>query len=450
MSIPGAVSPDSERRAAWLMLGGAFAAFTISAALMHAYPVYLVAFIEAFGWSRAETSIAYSVSQLVGGISAPLVGMLVDRLGPRRLLLIGSVLLVISLVASAFVTALWQIVLLYGIVMTFGANCLGLVAFVPLLSRHFVRRRGMAISIVQSANGIARGISAPAVQWSISLIGWRPTYLVQAAVMMAMVLPLAALFRRTEPGGRFARPRLATETPLTETPAECRNARGRTPARLPAGAGWSLGEAMRTPHFWLLFSVYMFTGLGSFFVSLHQLAFAVDIGFDKLYAAQVLGMGAFLAVPGIVVTGTLSDYLGREISAVLAYGISILGVVFALFITSPDQHLLLWLHACFFGLTWGARGPAITAKTADLFPGPRLGTILGVITIGSGLGAAIGSWGAGWVHDLTGSYRIAFMMSIASYACGTAAFWALRRPPVRRPPAQQRPLPDSLVRLGGR
>jgi len=375
------------------------------------------------------------VSQLVGGVSAPLVGMLVDRLGPRRLLLIGSFLLVISLIASAFVTALWQIVLLYGVVMTFGANCLGLVAFVPLLSRHFVRRRGMAISIVQSANGIARGISAPAVQWSISLIGWRPTYLVQAAVMMAVVLPLAALFRRTEPGGRIAGSRRAAETPAVEL----------SPSSSPqGGAGWSLREAMRTPHFWLLFSVYMFTGLGSFFVSLHQLAFAVDIGFDKLYAAQVLGMGAFLAVPGIVITGTLSDYLGREISAILAYGISILGAACALFITSPDQHLLLWLHACFFGLTWGARGPAITAKTADLFPGPRLGTILGVITIGSGLGAAIGSLGAGWVHDLTGSYRVAFMLSIASYACGTAAFWALRRPPVRR-----QALRDPLVRLGG-
>jgi MFS family permease len=193
MTTPGAPAPNPATRTAWLMLGGAFAAFTISAALMHAYPVYLVAFIEDFGWSRAETSIAYSVSQLVGGVSAPLVGVLVDRLGPRRLLLIGSVLLGISLVASAFVTALWQIVLLYGIVMTFGANCLGLVAFVPLLSRIFVRRRGMAISIVQSANGIARGISAPAVQLSISLIGWRPTYLVQAGVMAAVVLPLAAL-----------------------------------------------------------------------------------------------------------------------------------------------------------------------------------------------------------------------------------------------------------------
>src|SRR3954451_19126859 len=408
-------------RPAWVVLGGAFGAFTLSAALMHSYPVYLVAFIADFGWSRAETSIAYSVSQLVGGVSAPLVGMLVDRLGPRRLLLIGSVLLGIGLCASAFVTALWQIVLLYGIVMTFGANCLGLVAFVPLLSRHFVRRRGMAISIVQSANGIARGISAPAIQLSISLIGWRPTYLVQAAVMAAVVLPLAALFRRAEPGGgRQTESRLATEAPL--------GAAAPLPPS-PARVGWSLGEAMSTPHFWLLFSVYMFTGLGSFFVSLHQLAFAVDIGFDKLYAAQVLGMGAFLAVPGIVVTGTLSDYLGREISAILAYGISILGVVCALFITSPDQHLLLWLHACFFGLTWGARGPAITAKTADLFPGPRLGTILGVITIGSGLGAAIGSLGAGWVFDLSGSYRVAFFCSIASYAAGCVAFWALRRPP---------------------
>src|SRR5207253_8979771 len=104
------------------------------------------------------------------------------------------------------------------------------------------------------------------------------------------------------------------------------------------------------------------------------LAFAVDIGFDKLYAAEVLGMGAFLAVPGIVVTGTLSDYIGRELSAVLAYGLSIIGVVFALLITSPDQHLLLWLLACFFGLTWGVRGPALPATIPVLFPGPRRGT----------------------------------------------------------------------------
>ena len=425
MSEPPPIAPRPRTQPAWLMLGGAFTAFTVSAGLMHSYAVYLVAYIEEFGWGRAETSLAYSVSQLTGGLSSPFVGALVDRLGPRRLLLLGGGLLILGLAASAYVTALWQIIALYGVVMTIGANCLGLVVFVPLLSRHFVRRRGMAISIVQSANGFARAVSAPLVQLTILGIGWRTTYLVQAVLMAAVVLPLAALFRRADPvaPGDGNRARAGAVPP--EGSSALLDAASRP-------GGWTLREAARTPHFWLLFAVYLFTGLGSFFVSLHQLAFAIDIGFDRVYAAEVLGMGAFLSLFGTILTGTLSDYVGREISAILAYGFSIVGVVCALLITSPDQHLLLWLHASFFGLTWGARGPAITAKTADLFPGRQLGTILGFITIGSGLGAALGSWGAGWIFDVSGSYRVAFALSIASYVCGIVAFWALRRPPVRQ------------------
>ena len=414
--VQPAAKQRQASRGAWLTLGGAFAAFTVGAGIMHSYTVFLVAFIEEFQWSRAETSIAYSVSQLVAGASSPLVGGLVDRLGPRRLLLLDGGLLLLGLLGSAFVSALWQIILLYGIIMTIGANCLGLVAFVPLLSRYFVRRRGMAVSILQSANGFGRAASAPLVQFLISTLGWRATYLVQAAFIAAAVPLLAVIFRR------------ASRYPVSAEPARSSSAAAAAPT---TSASWTLAEAMRTPHFWLLFAVYLFTGLGSFLVSLHQLAFAVDRGFDKLYAAGVLGSGAFLAIAGTIVTGTLSDYIGRELSAILAYGVSILGVVCALLITSPDQHLLLWLHACFFGLTWGARGPAITAKTADLFPGSQLGTILGVITIGSGIGSAAGAWGAGWIFDLTGSYRLAFLLSILFYLCGCVAFWALRRPPVR-------------------
>jgi len=405
---------------AWLLLAGAFAAFTVSAGLMHSYAVFLVAFIQAFAWSRAETSIAYSVSQLVAGASSPLVGAMVDRLGPLRLLLIGSVLLIAGLIGCAHVTSLWQIILLYGVVMTFGANCLGLVVFVPILSRRFVRRRGMAISVVQSANGFARAVSAPVVQLLISSFGWRETFLIQAGFMGVMVVPLVAMFRRGEhalarASGPDRAPPAASNEPMT-----------------PPSPGWTLAEAVRTPHFWLLFAVYLFTGLGSFLVSLHQLAFAVDRGFDKLYAAWVLGTGSLLAIAGTIATGSLSDYIGRERAAILAYGVSILGVVCALFITNAHQGWLLWLFACFFGLTWGARGPAITAKTADLFPGRQLGTILGVITIGSGIGSAVGSWAAGWIFDLSGSYELAFILSIISYVCGCVAFWALRRPPARR------------------
>ena len=402
-----------------LVLGGAFVTFAISAALMHSYAVFLLAFLEEFRWSRAETSLAYSISAFVSGASAPFVGALVDRLGPRRLVLLGGGVLALGLVGSAYVQALWQLIVLYGILMTVGANCLGLVVFVPMLSRRFVDNRGMAIAIVQSANGFARAVSAPVAQILVSTIGWRHAYLAQAAFMAALVWPLAALFPPDEAPARV----------VTSSPS---SAGERAAPDRPARRGWTLAEAIVTPHFWLLFTVYLCTGLGSFFVSLHQLAFAVDVGFDKLYAASVLGLGALLSVAGVIVTGTRSDYIGRELSAVLAYVVSIVGVICALFITGPDHAWLLWIHACFFGLTWGARGPSVTAKTADLFPGPNLGAILGVITVGTGIGSAVGAWGAGWIFDISGSYRLAFVASIVSYLIGCAAFWALRRPPTRQ------------------
>ena len=402
---PGPSERASIRR--WWLLAACFVTFMVSAAFMQSYTVFLVAFIETFGWSRGEASIAYAVSQFVSGVTSLLVGVLVDRLGPRRLVLIGGSLLALGLIASSYVHALWHVILLYGIIMTLGANCLGLVVFVPMLSRHFVQNRGMAVAILQSANGFARGFSAPLTQLLIGEFGWRWTYLVQGGFMAAAILPLSALFRGTDPVRAAA-------------------TAGATPD------GWTLSRAIRTSQFWLLFLVYVFTGLGSFLVALHQLAFAVTVGFDKLYAAQVLGIGALFSFPGVIMTGWLSDRIGRELSAIITYGTSIFGVACALLIRGPDQHLLFWLHACFFGLTWGARGPSITAKTADLFPGSRLGTILGAITIGTGVGSAGGSWLAGWSFDLTGSYHLAFWLSIFFYACGSVAFWLLREPAVIR------------------
>ena len=391
-----------------MVVVGGFIAFTVSASLMHAYTVYLLAFIEEFGWTRAESSLAYSVGQVVAGVTSPMVGGMVDRLGSRRMVLLGGSLLTVGLLGSAVATTLWQVVLLYGAVMTFGANCIGMVVFAPLVSRLFVARRGMAISILQSANGFGRAISAPIAQLLVNEAGWRNAYLIQAGAMGLLVIPLAAMFRRADslPG---------PTGPGVAGPSA-------------AARDWTLGQAMRTRHFWLLFLVYMLTSIGSFLVSLHQVAFAVGMGFDPLYVAFVIGTGALLALPGVILTGSLSDVIGREWAAIIAYGISIVGVAAAFGVTDADAHMMLWIHACCFGITWGARGPAITAKTADLFGGPRLGTILGVITVGSGLGAGIGAWGAGLLYDLTGTYRLAFWLSMTAYALGALFFWALRKP----------------------
>src|SRR5215475_10770967 len=165
-------SPPRSARHSWVLLGASFVTFMVSSACMQSYTVFLVAFIEEFLWSRAESSVAYSVSQFITGMTSPLVGVLVDRLGPARLVLIGGIVLAVGLFASSFVDALWQLVILYGVLMTLGANCLGLVVFVPLLSRLFVRNRGMAVAVVQSANGFARAFSAPLAAVLIAGVGW--------------------------------------------------------------------------------------------------------------------------------------------------------------------------------------------------------------------------------------------------------------------------------------
>src|SRR5512144_212798 len=103
---------SAPHRQASLLLGAAFTTFAVGAACMHSYTVFLVAFIEAFGWSRGESSIAYAVSQMISGATSPVVGVLVDRLGPRRLVLIGGLLLAAGLIASAFAHALWQVIVL--------------------------------------------------------------------------------------------------------------------------------------------------------------------------------------------------------------------------------------------------------------------------------------------------------------------------------------------------
>ncbi len=121
--------PRKRLYTGWIIVAGAALSFALSSGLMHAFTVFFVAYLDEFGWTRADASIAYALSQLMIGISAPLVGWGVDRFGPRVLVLAGGIILTFSLAASAYVLTLWQLVVLYGVIMTRGANCLGLVVF---------------------------------------------------------------------------------------------------------------------------------------------------------------------------------------------------------------------------------------------------------------------------------------------------------------------------------
>ena len=182
--------------------------------------------------------------------------------------------------------------------------------------------------------------------------------------------------------------------------------------------------------FWALFFAYLCTPLAVFSVVTHQVAFAVDHGFPRLFVAGIFGLTGLLSTVGRIVFGVAADRIGRTTSATISYGCTAVGTLCLLGLEVWPHVAALYLYALFFGLGFGARGPIITAMASQLFPGRRFGVIYGMLSVGNGIGGGVAPWFGGVVHDLTGSYRVAFLVAVGFCVLGSLCFW-LARP--RRP-----------------
>src|SRR4030095_13522610 len=185
---------------------------------------------------------------------------------------------------------------------------------------------------------------------------------------------------------------------------------------------------VRTRAFWALFFAYLCTPLAVFPVVTHQVAFAVDQGFPRLFVAGIFGLTGLLSVVGRIVFGIAADRIGRATSATISYGCTAAGTLCLLGLESWRHEAPLYAYAMLFGLGFGARGPLITAIASQLFHGRRFGVIYGFLSVGNGIGGGIAPWFGGMIHDVTGSYRIAFLIAVGFCAMGATCFW-LARPP---------------------
>ncbi len=154
------------------------------------------------------------------------------------------------------------------------------------------------------------------------------------------------------------------------------------------GGGVRIRDALRTRAFWALFFAYMCTPLAVFTVVTHQVAFAVDHGFPRLFVAGIFGLTGFMSIAGRVVFGYAADRIGRALSATISYACTAVGTLALLSIEPWPHPAGLYVYALLFGLGFGARGPIITAIAAARFPGRRFGAIYGYMSIGNGFGGA--------------------------------------------------------------
>jgi len=405
--------PAASPAPSYLALGVTVVTLALAYGVWYAYSVFLVALLREFGWSRSVLAGAFSIFTLVSGGAGPVLGALADRFGPRRLILIGGVLLAGSLWADSLVTRAWHLYLSFGLLTAVGVATAGWTPAVVMVQRQWKARLGLALGIAGSGVGLGIFLVVPLCQALIDGFGWRWAFRVLAALCALWILPATYLaIRDTPPAPREHAPR---------------GEAGRAP-----GGEHSLALALANPSFRLIGLAVFLGSICSQTLHVHQAAFLVDHGLPAMTAASVISVVGASSILGKTGGGWISDHLSRE----LVYALGMIGMIVGVGVLwmvalAPSAWLALG-YAVLFGLGYSVTAFIVPAMMSDRFRGPHFGSIFGATQVASALGSALGAWLAGRIFDATGSYAIAF--SVAAVAAGVAALsvWAGRlRGPAR-------------------
>jgi MFS family permease len=346
------------------------------------------------GWSLSTLSAAASIGLLIFGLTAPFSGALMDRFGPRKMVLLGLGLLGVSLVASARMVQQWQLFLFWGILAGIGSGLIGTVLGATVAARWFVAQRGLVTGIFGAAGSAGQLIFLPLLMQLVLSVGWRTTIIIMAVIMAVLIIPVFLLLR-DDPADIGVRPLgVSLETPIVAAP----------PA---PGMLATMQDAIRTQEFWLLagtFFVCGFTSAG--LIGTHLIPYAVDCGIAEITAAGMLALMGAMNFVGTLASGWLTDrYDPRKLLAIY-YSLRGLSLLMLPFITTPTG---LAFFAILFGLDYIATVPPTIGLVADTFGRRKVGVIYGWVFCSHHIGAALAAWLGGVTRESMGSYAIAFV-----------------------------------------
>jgi MFS family permease len=331
-------------------------------------------------------------------------------------------------------SALWHFYVAFGLIAALGSAMLYIVPVTAIVSNWFVRHRGTAIGIITASPGTSQLLLLAPLQYLINQIGWRNSYLLLGAVLVLVPTTLIRLLLYGRPSdcglsieneaGLWKRTSGEAHTPERRTEVVVLNKEW-------ADTDWTIGKAAKTFRFWALTLMMLTFTIGFFLVSVHLVAFLTDKGYSSLVAASVIGLQGFVNIVGTLVGGVVGDRWGREKTLTLSIAIFIACIVLlnlAGWITSP---IILYAFAVVYGIGFGMAFPTLMASAADLFQGRHFGSILGVIALGGYLGAAFGAWLGGYFFDLTGDYRLNFIVAALVMFFAATLIWKARPSQVR-------------------
>src|SRR5688500_498453 len=290
-----------------VVIGIAFLTVGVAFGARNAFAVFLVAVIEEFRWSRGLASGALMLGSLLWTLSAPMIGVLLDRFGPRIVLPGGAILMATGFVISGFADSIIAFYIGMGVFMGVGFAALPMTSQATFLSNWFIRKRGMAIGTAASGIGLGILFIVPWTQWLISTYGWRAAYFILGGLLGLIVAPLNYLFQRQRPDEMNLKPDFGDAPP----------ARSATRVKTARTGGPSLKEALRTWRFWAFAMGVLAGAIPLHMVLIHQVAAVSDAGFSKELAALGLGLIGLFTAPAMILMGLLADRIGRQASYLL-------------------------------------------------------------------------------------------------------------------------------------
>ncbi|MFC1918396.1 MFS transporter [Chloroflexota bacterium] len=405
----------------WFVVAISFTIMTIAYGVYLSWPVFYVAILAEFGWSRADTALIFSIGSIIYGLASPVAGFLFDKFGPRKLFIIAAIILLVGTVGASRSSTIYQFGIFYGIFIAFGTICVGFVPHAAMISNWFTKKRGTALGIAQAGTRDAF-LLAPLIQLAILAMGWRDSYLVLAAAVTFIIIPLSMFLR--------AKPQDMGLLPDGVSAIEYKGQRDKKQSEVDAlivdktqaSKQWTLLKAIRGYRFWALFSI-MF-GAGFSFTSLinHFVALTTDLGFSAIFAASLL---TIYAVTGMIgrSCGFISDFIGREVAFTISIAITLLSLPLLFIIEDTSASWMLYLFIFCFGIGNGLVSPVYTAAASDLYQGRQFGTIIGFANIGYGIAASLGTWLYGYIFDVTRTYTFAIVAAMLGGALMVIAMW---------------------------
>jgi MFS family permease len=401
----------------WIIVAVALISMAFWFGIRANFSVFYVALLEEFGWNRGESAGVQSMALITYTVMAPLVGGLIDRFGPRRVVVPGILILALGLILCRSIGTLAQFYLFYGVVVGTGITCIGIVTYSAIMAHWFEKKRGLASGIALSGMGLGTFVLVPLSQSFISMWGWRLTFVALGGLVLIIALPLNALFLRHKPSevGQSV-DGLDNHKAFAEAGACAMKADD-------AGVGWTTRKVLSSGRFWALMAFTFCSIIAIYIIVVHSVRFLVDQGVAKMTAAFVLAMVGVVSSIFRIFWGGLSDRIGREITYTMGIACGCLGVAALLIFENHGSPLFTYSFFVFFGMGWGVTAPMMMAVSADLFKGKIFGLIYGFVEAGVGIGAAFGAWVAGFIFDQTQSYRLAFILVIVAMVLSCVFIW---------------------------